>query len=314
MPITKNEYNAKSKGGTELSIAEMERHLDADLLAQVEIVPGRFRGFATEGLPRIFWVHDTADDPEMNHLADGGWDKFDKIVFVSNWQRQAFQNKFGIPWSKCAVVYNAVDAKPFRCDIKKGDPIRFVYHTTPHRGLNVLVAAFEELLKHRDDVELHVYSSFSIYGWTESDKPFEKIFDSIRKNPKSHYYGAVSNETIREVLPDTHAFVYPSIWPETGCRALIEAMCDGVLCTVDNFGALYETAMGIANVFDYNEDYGKLAHRAYQSMLTTCAFRDMASEEQFVGARRTVAGMASSRFGWHTRKLQWRETIEGILK
>jgi hypothetical protein len=111
-------------------------------------------------VPNILWCHDLAEDPENKVLRDGGWEKFDHFVFVSNWQRDQYIVRFGIPYSKCSVIYNAVE-KQYAPKEKDMSTIRFVYHTTPHRGLELLVPIFDALSKEFDNIHLDVYSSFS---------------------------------------------------------------------------------------------------------------------------------------------------------
>lgn len=312
MPIERNEYNLRSSGGTELSMGELTEALDPEVLDKFQVIPSRFRGIK-DGLIPIYWVHDTADDPEMDHLADGGWDKFKKIVFVSNWQMQKFIDRFGIPWSKCVVLPNAVKMFPVPSPLEVDGTVRFVYHTTPHRGLDVLVSAFDALSK-TEDVHLDVYSSFSIYGWPEADSPFSDLFEFVRRHPKMTYHGAKPNAEVRSALSKTHSFVYPSTWPETGCRALIEAMMAGCVCSVSNFGCLYETAADNAFVFQYHEDKTALASRTYSAMKDTVDTIRGLGKNKFNDLRKINANRASSRFSWDRRAVEWNSFLKGQLK
>ncbi len=307
MPIIRNEYNEKSKGGTELSIAELEKYVGEEALADFQIIPSRFRGLK-EGLIPIYWVHDTENDPEMDHLKNGGWRKFAMLVFVSNWQMQRFIEKFQIPWSRCFVLPNAVEPfeKPIWLD--NASTLNFIYHTTPHRGLSVLAAAFEKLSQ-EEDVHLDVYSSFSIYGWTERDAQFEPLYNRLRSNPKVTYHGAVPNSEVREALIHNHGFVYPCIWPETGCRALIEAMCAGTLSTTTNYGCLYETAGTLASTYQMQDDLNVLAGDTYGIMkglvqgirgLTATTFNTM---------REDLHMRANGNFSWIRRAEQWKSLL-----
>ena len=72
----------------------------------------------------------------------------------------------GVPYDNCHVMRNAIDPVPTNL-IKKPDTkeqIRLIYHTTPHRGLELLVPVFE-FYKEYDNSYLDVFSSFEIYGW-----------------------------------------------------------------------------------------------------------------------------------------------------
>jgi glycosyltransferase involved in cell wall biosynthesis len=63
---------------------------------------------------------------------------------------------------------------------------------------------------------------------------------------------------LKEYLNKAHIFAYPSIWPETSCRAMLEAMSAGLVCVHPNLGALPETS-GALNVM-YQFDMDKNMH------------------------------------------------------
>ena len=184
---------------------------------------------------RILWCHDLAGDPEAEgSLSNKGWSKFHRLVFVSHWQQQQFIEKYGIPRERTVVIKNAID--PIEVDLEKKfqefdqhDTINLVYSTTPHRGLAILVPVFENLLKSHDDIHLHVFSSFKIYGWEERDTHFQPLYDRIEDNEHMTYHGSVPNAELRQELTRMHIHAYPSMWLETSCVSLIEAMSAGLM-------------------------------------------------------------------------------------
>ena len=321
MPVSRNEYNARAMGGTELSIAELERNVEPSLLEGVDIVPGRWRGEVKTDNPLIFWAHDTADDPEMRHLDGGGWRKFDVIVFVSHWQRQQFVSRFGIPWSHTRVIHNAVEVnQPPTFDYRPGDPIRFIYHTTPHRGLDVLVPAFIEAASYLEfPVHMEVYSSFRIYGNPERDSHHVATFDTMRSRPDlftSH--GSVPNEEVRAALRRCHAFVYPCVWPETGCRALIEARVEGVLCATTDLAALPETGGESVFYFPYTERLDDLKRSTVKTIVDmACTIHENTSTDEdllrHTAVTRSLAVGAASYYTWKFRRIQWERLMRELF-
>ena len=229
----------KSRGGSEMMAARLESRLDPELLTHFQIHVSRV-GPVDESKIQLLQLQDLPGDPASEHLKNGGYNKFERLIFVSNWQMQNYIQFYGIPWYKCTVMHNAIE--PIVEHEKDDDKVRLIYHTTPHRGLEILVPAFQELAKKHDDVHLDVYSSFSIYGWDDRDRPYEPLFDIIRNHPQMTYHGAKPNEEVREALKRAHIFAYPSIWMETSCMALMEAMSANCVCVHPNLGALYETA------------------------------------------------------------------------
>lgn len=266
-----NELSANSKGGTEQMALRMVRDIDPDLLAPYQIIHSRVREINPD-LKRILVIHDLANDPESDKLTDPEYRKqFTKIVFVSDWQAQMFSLTHGIPYSEFVVIPNAIEPIHINTEHKKRsaeDPIRLIYHTTPHRGLGILYPAFNELKKHFN-VHLDVYSSFKIYGWEERDKVYQPLYDKLKETDGITYHGTVSNEAVRNALKSAHVFAYPCVWPETSCLALIEALCAGVASVHPNLAALPETAKSSTSMYQFNEDPHQHLNAFYSQLYGT---------------------------------------------
>lgn len=254
--IERNELNARARGGTELMQERIAKYVSSDLLNDFQIIPSRVRDL-DPNKKKILWLHDLPNDPESAHLQEvESRKRFDKIVCVSNWQMQLYNMVLGLPYGECVVLRNAIE--PIKVPKKEyNGKVNLIYHTTPHRGLEVLVPVFEKLCEVHEDIHLDVYSSFGVYGWEERDAPYRVLFDRCRAHPQITYHGAVSNEEIREALVKSHIFAYPSIWPETSCLAAIEAMSAMNLVVCPNYAALPETCANFGMMYPYqeNKDY-----------------------------------------------------------
>jgi UDP-glucose:(glucosyl)LPS alpha-1,2-glucosyltransferase len=255
--IVESELSTNSNGGTEMMRKRLLDSVSTRLLEKYAIHFSRSREMYTD-VKNIFYCHDLAQDPENNMLANGGWKHWDHFVFVSAWQRDQYVLLYQIPYSKCTVIYNAVE-KEYAVRQKDQETIRFIYHTTPHRGLELLVPIFDALAEQYKNIHLDVYSSFGIYGWENRDEPYSGLFKRIEAHPKMTYHGHKSNEEVLEALDKAHVFLYPNIWQETSCIALIEAIKSGVICVHPNYGALPETACNASIMYDYHEDINRHA-------------------------------------------------------
>lgn len=259
--IVDTDLSRNAMGGTEMMRARLLKNVDKDLLKKYAIHFSRPREMYKD-VKNIFYCHDLALDPENKILKDGGWKKFDHFVFVSYWQRDQYIMIYGIPYSKCTVIQNAIEQEYVQVQ-KKTDEIRFIYHTTPHRGLELVYPIFDALSQQFVNIHLDVYSSFDIYGWKERDKPFLDLFEKIKSHSKMTYHGAVHNEKVLEALQDSHIFLFPSIWPETSCIAMIEAIRSGVIVIHPSYAALPETSSSATIMYEYTENANDHANRAY---------------------------------------------------
>ncbi len=310
--VPQNELDKNAMGGTELMKHALYKKLDSKLLDKFQIIPSRFRGLEKGKIP-IYWCHDLAQDPEMAHLKDGGWEKFEKIVCVSHWQRQQIQTFLGVPASKLVVLPNAIEPiephdKP---DAEKR--INIIYHTTPHRGLELLYPVMKWVEENMPDVKWHldVYSSFGIYGWEERDKEYQPLFEKIKEHKNMTYHGHVPNEEIHKALQKAHIFALPSIWPETSCIAMIEAMSAGCICVNSSLAALPETTANWTLQYDFTEDFN--SHATKHALTLSDALRlvtDPNMEERLNMQKAYVDGF----YNWNVRAQQWSVFLNSILE
>jgi glycosyltransferase involved in cell wall biosynthesis len=257
-------------GGTEMMRHRLIENVDSELLSKFAIHFSRPRQMYDD-VKNVFYCHDLAMDPENKILKDGGWKQFDHFVFVSYWQRDQYIMVYGIPYSKCTVIQNAIELE-YKAPQKSTDEVRFIYHTTPHRGLELVYPIFDALSQQFDNIHLDVYSSFKIYGWEQRDKPYEQLFKNLQSHPKITYHGTKSNEEVLSALEKSHIFLFPSIWAETSCIAMIEAIRSGVLVIHPSYAALPETSSGATIMYDYTEianDHANIAYSVTKNLLET---------------------------------------------
>lgn len=268
--LKRNELTTNSMGGTELMAMRMIKTLDHQLLKHVNIIHSRVRPeYIDKSKKNILVLNDLPDDPESAHLADEKLRKrFDKIVCVSNWQMQYYNMVHGIPYAEMHMLSNGIE--PIDVPLKKSfnnNKVKLIYHTTPHRGLEILVPVFEYLAKQDPDIHLDVYSSFSIYGWSERDRAYQELFDKCKQHDQITYHGARPNKEVREALQESHIFAYPSIWPETFCLAAVEAMSAKNFVVCPNYAALPEVTGKWARTYQWSEDKNMHANRFAQELM-----------------------------------------------
>ena len=297
--LLRNETNTLAMGGTELIATEMHKRIPQKVLEGYQIIHSRPRQLRDD-LKKILILHDLAGDPEVQHLKNGGWNKYDKLVFVSNWQLQQYNLFLGVPYNKSIVIQNAINPVPVNVNEKPKDKVKIIYHTTPHRGLNILYSVFKILAKEFDFIELDVYSSFKIYGWEVRDEQYKEVFDKCREHPQINYHGSVSNEEVKKALAQAHIFAYPSIWQETSCISLMEAMSAGCLCVHPNYAALPETAANWTQMYQWNEDINEHAGMFHANLRNAILVAQRGWDGSY--AQKTYADIF---YSWDNRQNQW---------
>lgn len=312
MEFERNELNKNSFGGTELMMDKIYKDLPEELLKEYQIIPSRVREL-DDTKKRILYCHDLAEDPESKAALElnGGFARFNRIVFVSHWQRNQFFKTYpNIPWSKTAVIQNSI--KPLEKKEKPKDKIRLIYHTTPHRGLHILVPIFNELCKKYNNIHLDVFSSFEIYGWSQRDEEFKELFEQVKSHPNMTYHGFKSNDEVRETISNSHIFAYPCIWPETSCISLIEAMSAGCICVHPDYAALPETSANWTFMYPWNEDQQKHAQSFYNALDLAIEYakNNIEKETFYDGKLNSQIGYTNLFYNWEIKKKHW----EGFLQ
>jgi glycosyltransferase involved in cell wall biosynthesis len=296
-----------SQGGTEQMVAGLKQRVPAELLNKFNFICSRVREVDTSKR-NILWLHDTWDDPESQHLKKpDSLKRFEKLVFVSNYQQSTYNIGLDVPYSKGVVLQNAI--VPIEKHEKPKDKINIIYHTTPHRGLEILIPVCDFLANKGVDFHLDVYSSFGIYGWPARDEPYLPLFERIKNHPNMTYHGWQPNDVIREALKKAHIYAYPSIWPETSGISVIEAMSAGCNIICPNLAALPETCANFAVMYNWTEDNNQHANM-FAGILNMVIDQYWADFNQ---SRLQYQKMYTDTFyNWDMRAKQWIDFLESL--
>ena len=316
--IVWNDGSVGSGGGTELAARQLERRMPADLIEKFQVHPGVYIPDLVEpGKIQVLWVHHSHVAKMLAYLGEGGWQRFARIIFVSNWQARNITSLYKIPRSRCQVIRNAVELVPAADGkfgpLPAGTPVRLAYTSVPDRGLGILAAVFSEICKHRDDVELDVFSTFRLYGaaWGDLDSRFGQVFSLLRSNPRVRCHGPTPNPEVLATLSQAHVFAYPATVRETSCMSLMEAMSGGLACVHPDYGGLSETAAGWTRMYPFPQDQQLHAERLYRELMAVItALRD--GDAALLSRLAAQKAFADENYGWDRRAEQWESVLQDL--
>jgi len=301
-------------GGTELQENFLTSFVDKKILEQFQIctsVPEKIP--LSQDKINILWQKNSYDQPNIVpwFKEQSNHQKYDWYVFNSSWNYEKFRYHFNIPTDRCHVIKNGVTNFPQRKIFTKGDRLRMIFHPTPWRGLNVLLATMQLLEK--ENVELDVYSSCEIYGKEfkkENDDKYQDLYDQAKTLKNVNYLGYRSNDFILSKLPYYHMFAYPSIWEETSCISLLESMAAGLYCMTTNYGALFETGAEFPVYINYETNLVNLAHQ-FAEGIKIC--RDTLHEPVIQEHLDEQQKYVKRFYSWDKKALEWTNFLTGIL-
>ena len=259
----------------------------------------------------ILWMHHFVDQREAKNLISKDFvKKLDWIVFNSNWNFEKHLQFFKIPKDKSVVIKNAIEK--INLVKKPKDKMNLIYHTTPWRGLSLLLKVFKNL--NLENVELNVCSSTIIYGKKFDSvigKKYENIFNECKNSKNINYFGFLENKKIIELLKTMHIFSYPSIWPETSCIAAIESMMAGCEVVTTNLGALKETCSPYATFVNFDRNFNNL-EKSYSEALSNSIKNYWSNENQ--ERLKLQSNSINLKYSWNTRSTEWINFFNEVRK
>ena len=303
------------RGGTEIQLEFLHKNVDKSLLDNFQIctsVPDKIP--IDPNKINILWQKNSYD---QSNLVDWFKDKsnhkkYDWYVFNSHWNYEQFRFFYDIPTEKCIVIKNGIPKLKLKETFyKKGDPIKLIFHPTPWRGLNVMLAAMQ--LVTNPLVSLDVYSSCEVYGSSfkeANDKHYQGLYDQARQLPNVNYIGYKPNEYIKENLHNYHIFAYPNIWEETFCISALEAMAAGLYTITTNHGALYETCAEFSTYIPYQKDYIALAK---QFAYAIDAVANKLNSESVKQHLQYQIDYVNQYYNWNKQGRAWTNFLQGAI-
>lgn len=197
---------------------------------------------------------------------------FDKYIFVSNWQKNRYIQKFKLEHNKCLVMQNGISP------IIKLKELTYlqkektlIYCSTPYRGLVVAYHLFQQVKQYIPDIKFKIFSCFSReidknkteylpitdvndVRNTEMDKYYNPLYQLLIDDPNIDFYGSVTQDVLFNHMKSAMIMFYPNTYAETCCTSILEAMSYRCNIISSELGAIPETSNGFANLFNPQVD------------------------------------------------------------
>ena len=206
----------------------------------------------------VLWTQQVPTLQIMQGLQDRATqDAYDRIVFVSEWQRHLCIEHFGLEPARTAVLRNAIApafaglfAENALIVPHKSQPPVLAYTSTPFRGLDLLVDIFPRIREAVPGTRLKVFSSKKVYQLDRDlDESFYgSLYEKCRQTEGIEYVGSLPQPELARELRSVTALAYANTFKETSCIAVVEAMASGCLVVTSDLAALPETSAGFARL------------------------------------------------------------------
>ncbi|ECL5246482.1 lipopolysaccharide N-acetylglucosaminyltransferase [Salmonella enterica] len=185
-----------------------------------------------------------------NAFEPDGLDQNVKMIVPSLFLKTHYQAY--LPDADIAIVPNGIDLKAYQknsAPLQKSDlnispekkTIFFAGRISPDKGVTLLLQAFEQLLKERNDIELVVVGDYMSKSKGEKAAYQREVRElAERLKPHCHMVGGVTPEEIYNYYSLADLVVIPSQFQEPFCMVAIEAMGAGKPVLVSTRGGMTE--------------------------------------------------------------------------
>jgi glycosyltransferase involved in cell wall biosynthesis len=302
-------YHRQYFGGTE----SMARYFHKNIAQHVPnlkkylclILPGEINGSYSNLILQekqiILWLHNLVDQfGEAMYVlfTDKRFlDKIKYIITVSEYHKQDVIKKTGIDPDKVIVIYNAIDS--VENNLSKFDNVKIpelVYTSAPERGLGVAIKALSKIDL---DFKLNIFNEV-IPDLLDLDDDVKKMIE----DPRFFYYGKTPHKTVLHYISKSHIFIHPSIWHETFCISLAEALNANCLSVYSTFGSLKEIGSGFGMPYDIENEKNIEDHVEIFSNKITKAIQIIKNNEFNPGNQ---AEVINNKFSWEVFTNSWLE-------
>lgn len=205
-------------------------------------------------------ILDLHDVPNVLEYTEERLSRVDKIFVKTDYHRSLLPQ---VSDEKFEVIGNGIDLSRFAEEEVKS-PHRFVYSSTPDRGLDILLAyIWPDIKKAFKDAELHLYYGWNTFEALEKNNPermaWMRKVKRLMDQPGIINHGRVDQKTLAKDLLKTSYWLYPTHFPEIHCITACEMQAAGVIPITSGYAALAETVKnGVTIEGDvYDPEYHK---------------------------------------------------------
>lgn len=250
---------------------------------------------------RWLWLHDFVDPAFFDHEAMEHWDAVFCLTEFHARPLPAHARE------KLVMTKNGLNPEFF----VEGDNAshRFVYASSPDRGMLQLLREWGKIKAELPDAELHLYYGFTkTYLWHMGRQPklaeLKADIETLAKQPGVVWHGMVGQLELAAGFASCGFWLYPTSWPETSCITSMKAQALGAIPITSRFA---DSGVPETTVYDLGPDpHGKRMDND-QALLSEWTQRvlDAARRNDLQPMREEMKAWARQTYSWKAVADQW---------
>lgn len=238
--------------------------------------------FKVTDAPTFAWVHDLLLQGGENHQ------NYEKMLCLTPFHKRFVMVKQGVPDHKIHVTRNGLNPEKFAGAPVEKDPFRFVFGSSPDRGLDRAMRVLDKVRETHPEVTLHVHYGIEHlhkYGMQDLANRLKAMMD---ERPWVKYHGATQQNDLMKSYKESAYCVQPSDFIETSMISAMELVCCGVYPIMREIGGAADTLrpfaeQGMATLVDSDcvteREYAKYVEATLEAIRTEAYKRVKADPE-----------------------------------
>lgn len=177
----------------------------------------------------FLWIHDT--EPIGDEFQTGP--SFRGVITLSKWHKKHILNAFPMPEQYVSIIGNTIVPIPELLVVPK-IPLRFIFSSSPDRGLDLVVTIIEKLAEQFPTVTLSVYANFELIEG--------RIRTIMAHSPHRYlFHPRATKEVLHKAYAESEYWLYPTGFTETYCITAVEAQYYRCVCITTGLASLRDT-------------------------------------------------------------------------
>lgn len=186
--------------------------------------------------PSYLWCHDLMI-PGVEHGVNQ-----DKVLALTPFHRDFLSSSQGVSPDRILLTRNGINPDKFNgLDLSKKDPLKFVYSSSPDRGLDRCILILDKVRAAGYDVKLHIfYGLDNLYKYGQAELA-DKIKAMIEARTWITYHGNTEQRKMYEEWSTASFSLLPNNFIETSMITAKELLACGVYPIIRRWGAVQDT-------------------------------------------------------------------------
>lgn len=193
--------------------------------------------------PTYLWCHDL--------FTPGGevTGNYDQMLCLTPFHKRFVMASQGVPSDKITVTRNGVKPERFKDGetdhinpyASRKNPNKFVFPSSPDRGLDRAMKVLDKVRETYPDIELHVFYGIEhLHKWGHADLQ-QRLKTMMEERPWVKYHGATQQDVLMDHFKEAAIWLHPCDFIESSCITAMEMVLAGVYPVTRRLGGLMDT-------------------------------------------------------------------------